>query len=101
MKFGIDCCDSFWFVWEFQRKLRNLIDVGFNDIFRSWHSLALYGLYVNKKTIDEKSDFVINKRAFWAAKMVYIHIPEALTEEEQMLMAKYSKLKKKVSHKIE
>lgn len=27
--------------------------------------------------------------------MVYIHIPEALTEEEQMLMAKYSKLKKK------
>lgn len=28
--------------------------------------------------------------------MVYIHIPEALTEEEQMLMAKYSKLKKKV-----
>lgn len=31
--------------------------------------------------------------------MVYIHIPEALTEEEQMLMAKYSKLKKKVSWK--
>lgn len=29
--------------------------------------------------------------------MVYIHIPEALTEEEQMLMAKYAKLKKKVS----
>lgn len=29
-------------------------------------------------------------------KMVYIHIPEALTEEEQMLMAKYAKLKKKV-----
>lgn len=28
--------------------------------------------------------------------MVYIHIPEALTEEEQMLMAKYAKLKKKV-----
>jgi len=25
------------------------------------------------------------------------HIPEALTEEEQMLMAKYAKLKKKVS----
>lgn len=30
-------------------------------------------------------------------KMVYIHIPEALTEEEQMLMAKYAKLKKKAS----
>lgn len=29
--------------------------------------------------------------------MVYIHIPEALTEEEQMLMAKYAKLKKKVN----
>lgn len=29
--------------------------------------------------------------------MVYIHIPEALTEEEQMLMGKYAKLKKKVS----
>lgn len=28
--------------------------------------------------------------------MVYIHLPEALTEEEQMLMAKYAKLKKKV-----
>lgn len=28
--------------------------------------------------------------------MVYIHIPENLTEEEQMLMAKYAKLKKKV-----
>jgi hypothetical protein len=28
--------------------------------------------------------------------MVYIHIPEALTEEEQMLMGKYAKLKKKV-----
>lgn len=32
--------------------------------------------------------------------MVYIHIPEALTEEEQMLMAKYAKLKKKVSFKF-
>lgn len=32
--------------------------------------------------------------------MVYIHIPEALTEEEQMLMAKYAKLKKKVREKI-
>lgn len=31
--------------------------------------------------------------------MVYIHIPENLTEEEQMLMAKYAKLKKKVSLK--
>lgn len=30
--------------------------------------------------------------------MVYIHIPEALTEEEQMLMAKYAKLKKKASY---
>jgi len=30
--------------------------------------------------------------------MVYIHIPEALTEEEQMLMAKYAKLKKKKSN---
>ena len=29
--------------------------------------------------------------------MVYIHIPENLTEEEQMLLAKYAKLKKKVS----
>lgn len=28
--------------------------------------------------------------------MVYIHLPENLTEEEQMLMAKYAKLKKKV-----
>lgn len=32
--------------------------------------------------------------------MVYIHIPEALTEEEQMLMAKYAKLKKKVSFNL-
>lgn len=33
--------------------------------------------------------------------MVYIHIPEALTEEEQMLMAKYAKLKKKVSFRVD
>jgi len=28
--------------------------------------------------------------------MVYIHFPSNLTEEEQMLQAKYQKLKKKV-----
>lgn len=30
--------------------------------------------------------------------MVYIHFPNNLTEEEQMLQAKYQKLKKKVSN---
>lgn len=30
--------------------------------------------------------------------MVYIHFPNNLTEEEQMLQAKYQKLKKKVNN---
>lgn len=30
--------------------------------------------------------------------MVYIHFPNNLTEEEQMLQAKYQKLKKKVEN---
>lgn len=48
------------------------------------------------KNINKTSDSPEN--IFWLAnKMVYIHIPEALTEEEQMLMAKYAKLKKKAS----
>jgi hypothetical protein len=36
---------------------------------------------------------------FSTSTMVYIHIPDTLTEEEQMLMAKYAKLKKKVRKK--
>lgn len=33
--------------------------------------------------------------------MVYIHFPNNLTEEEQMLQAKYQKLKKKVCLSIQ
>ena len=40
--------------------------------------------------------FISILKKFETFNMVYIHIPEALTEEEQMLMAKYAKLKKKV-----
>lgn len=39
---------------------------------------------------------IVNIFQFKFVKMVYIHFPNNLTEEELMLQAKYQKLKKKV-----
>lgn len=59
---------------------------------------------LNNRSVTAVKRVCLLRRIYHCLKMVYIHFPSNLTEEELMLQAKYQKLKKKVSghryHKI-